>query len=88
MGSITISGIDDGLMDRLPGLRRRGGESVGILTAAVPYVHPAPENLAEAIRSIFEPLGGVELELPARGFASEGPWFGWEEECGDKHDNS
>ncbi len=32
MGSITISGIDDGLMDRLPGLRRRGGESVGKLS--------------------------------------------------------
>lgn len=28
----------------------------------------SPENLAEAIRKRFEPLGGMELDLPPRGF--------------------
>jgi antitoxin FitA len=26
-----------------------------------------PKNLADAIREIFEPLGGVDLEIPRRG---------------------
>ena len=58
-------------------------EAREILLTAVPYVHPPPENLAEAIRALFEPLGGVELELPGRGFADDGPWFGWAEEWED-----
>ena len=93
MGSITIDGLDDGLIERLRERAETNGRTVeeearGILAEAVPYVHPDLENLAEAIRSIFEPLGGVELELPARGFANEPPWFGWEEEWEEKHENS
>ena len=93
MGSITISGLDDGLIERLQERAEGNGRSVEeeareILAAAEPYVHPPPENLAEAIRAIFEPLGGAELELPQRGFADEGPWFGWEEEWEDKRENS
>ena len=93
MGSITISNLDDGLMERLQARAEGNGRSVEeeareILAVAVPYVHSAPENLAEAIRAIFEPLGGVELELPQRGFANEGPWFGWEEDWDDKHEDS
>ena len=85
VGSITISGLDDGLIERLRERAEANGrtleeEARGILVNAAPYIHPPPENLAEAIRSIFEPLGGVELELPTRGFANEPPWFGWEEE--------
>ena len=93
MGSITVDGLDDGLMERLRERAKTNGRTVeeearAILVKAVPCFHPAPENLAEAIRSIFDPLGGVELELPARGFASEPPWFGWEEEWEEKHENS
>ena len=93
MGSITISGLDDGLIERLRKRAEGNGRSVEeeareILAVAEPYVHPPPENLAEAIRAIFEPLGGVELELPQRGFASEGPWLGWEEEWEGKGENS
>ena len=93
MGSITISGLDDGLIGRLSKRAETNGRTVEeeakvILAKAVPYVQPAPENLAEAIRSIVEPLGGFELELPARGFAGDGPWFGWQEEWDEKDDNS
>ena len=93
MGSITVDGLDDGLMERLRERAEANGRTVeeearAILVKAIPCLHPAPENLAEAIRSIFEPLGGVELELPTRGFASEPPWFGWEEEWVGKRDNS
>ncbi len=93
MGTITISELDEGLVERLNQRAAGNGRTVEeeareILIAAAPNVHPAPENLAEAIRALFEPLGGVELELPERGFSSEGPWFGWEEERERKRDNS
>ncbi len=29
--------------------------------------HSQPKNLAQAIRDIFAPLGGVELQIPRRG---------------------
>ena len=87
-----IDGLDDGLIERLCQRAAVNGRTIEeeakeILLAAVPFVHPPPENLAEAIRSIFEPLGGVELELPARGFANEPPWFGWEEEWEEKRED-
>ena len=93
MGNITISDLDDDFLARLLQRAEANGRTVeeeakSILIKAVPYIQPAPENMAEAIRSIFEPLGGVELELPQRGFADEGPWFGWEEEWTEKNDNS
>ena len=93
MSSITINNLDDALVKRLHRRAASNGrtleeEAKEILAAAAPYVHPAPENLAEAIRAIFEPLGGVELDLPTRGFTGEGPWLGWEEEWEDKRDNS
>ena len=34
-----------------------------------------PMNLAEAIRSRFAPLGGVELEIPPREMGREPPDF-------------
>lgn len=37
-----------------------------ILRAALAEKSPPPVNLAEAIRNRFEPLGGIELELPTR----------------------
>ncbi len=93
MGSITIIDLDDGLLERLRERAETNGRTVeeeakGIIEEAVPHLHPAPENLAEAIRAIFEPLGGVDLELPSRGFAGEPPWFGWEEEWDEKYKNS
>ena len=34
-----------------------------------------PKNLAQAIRDIMAPLGGVELEIPPRGPGREPPDF-------------
>ena len=37
-----------------------------LASAALAEEASTPVNLAETIRSRFEPLGGIELELPAR----------------------
>lgn len=92
MNSITISGLDDGLFTRLRDRAKKNGrtveeEAMEILSAAEPYAPPPPENLAEAIRALFEPLGGLELELPGRGFTDDGPWFGWAEEWEDTNED-
>ena len=45
-------------------------------TAALKEEPKSPSlNLAEAIRSRFEPLGGVELEIPPREMGREPPDF-------------
>lgn len=41
-------------------------EARAILRSAVNASAPEKENLADAIRRRFAPLGGVELELPVR----------------------
>ena len=93
MNSITINDLDDSLMQRLKKRAAQNGrtpeaEAREILRAAIPQPHPPPENLAEAIRAIFAPLGGMELELPQRATIRETPWFGWQEEWDDQHHNS
>lgn len=47
-----------------------GGEPRENLSENIP-----PTNLAEAIRSCFAPLGGVELEIPPRGPMRDPPDF-------------
>ena len=74
MGSLTIPEIDADLKKRLKERAARHGLSVeaeahDILRAELGREHkpPVPDNLADAIRAIVEPLGGVELEaLPRR----------------------
>ena len=80
MGKIIISDLDDALMTRLlkraeTNDRTLEEEAKCILVDSLPYVHAAPENLADAIRSLFEPLGGAELELPERATVREAPNF-------------
>ena len=75
-----ISDLDDELMTRLKQRSEANGRTVeeeakSILAEAMPYVHPPPENLAEAIHSLFEPFGGAELELPERATVRETPRF-------------
>jgi plasmid stability protein len=41
----------------------------------VPSPAERPENLAKAIRELFEPLGGVELEIPPREPMPDPPRF-------------
>ena len=45
------------------------------------------ENLYTKIRAIVEPVGGIELELPARSGVRPIPFLGWEY-AEDELDNS
>jgi antitoxin FitA len=71
MASITIRRLDDSVKARLRVRAARNGRSMEeearqVLTTALAEEPKRPLNLAEAIRSLFEPLGGVELEIPPR----------------------
>ena len=71
MASITIRNLDETVKAKL---RRRAAkhqrsmeeEARNILRAALAESDNSPGNIATAIRRRFQPLGGVELRLPAR----------------------
>ncbi|MCY3728788.1 MAG: hypothetical protein OXF97_07335 [Nitrospira sp.] len=70
MASITIRNLDEDVKAQLRMRAAGNGRSIEeearlILREAVSR-KTGPENLASAIRARFVPLGGVELELPAR----------------------
>lgn len=78
MASLTIRNLDEQTKERLrvrAAHRRRSmeDEARNILRAAVTEDAAPPRNLAEAIRRRFQPLGGVELRLPARDPVREPP---------------
>lgn len=80
MASITIRRLDDATKERLRAQAARHGRSMeeearAILTVAVATTGPSGENLAELIRRRFEPLGGVELEIPPRSPSRPAPDF-------------
>ena len=82
MASITIRDIDDDLKQRLKQRAAVHGRSMeaearGILEDALGTRLPAPVsgNLADAIRAIVEPLGGIELEPFPRQPVREPPTF-------------
>jgi plasmid stability protein len=71
MASITIRNLDDQTKERLRVRAARQKRSMedearNILRAALAKDATATRDLAQAIRERFEPLGGVELSLPAR----------------------
>ena len=71
MASITIRNLDDRTKARLrvrAAHRRRSmeDEARNILREALADDASTPRNLADAVRQRFQPLGGVELEIPAR----------------------
>jgi plasmid stability protein len=71
MASITIRDLDDRTKDRLRvraahHKRSMEEEARNILRSALAEETPVSRNLAEAIGARFRPLGGVELQLPAR----------------------
>jgi plasmid stability protein len=71
MASITIRRLDESLKTRLRIRAARHGRSMEeearqVLSAALTEEPKRSLNLAEAIRRRIEPLGGVELEIPAR----------------------
>jgi len=71
MASITIRNLDDGLKRRLRIRAAEHGRSMEeeareIIRRAVGDI-PVARNLGRAIHARFAAIGGVELELPARG---------------------
>jgi antitoxin FitA len=80
VASITIRKLDDSVKAKLRIRAARNGHSMeaearSLLIAGLSEKPKRPPNLAEAIRSIFEPLGGVELEIPPREPMREPPDF-------------
>ena len=83
VASITVRNLEDGLKRRLRVRAAQNGKSMeqearDILRAALDEVDdefPTGRDLVTAIRARFEPLGGVELELPPRGPIPEPPRF-------------
>jgi plasmid stability protein len=83
MASITIRNLDETTKQRLRLMAAHNGRSMEeqarqILTSALRQGRgrtKRKETLAEAFRSIFEPLGGVELELPPRDQGRDPPTF-------------
>ena len=82
MASLNIRQLDPEVKEQL---RRRAAhnsrsmeaEARAILKEALASAKPATGTaLVQAIRRRFEPLGGVELELPPRGPGREPPRFG------------
>ncbi|MBV9945790.1 MAG: hypothetical protein JOZ69_02975 [Myxococcales bacterium] len=72
MASITIRELDVATKERLrvraaQHKRSMEEEARSILRAALAEEEASTTNLAEAIRRRFQPLGGIELELPQRG---------------------
>ena len=80
MASITIRNLDDDVKTRLRVRASANGRSMEeearlILAEAVDRA-PAPrEGLGTAIHELFEPFGGVELELPPREPMRDPPRF-------------
>jgi plasmid stability protein len=71
MATMTIRNIDDQLKARLRVQAARHDRSMedearDILRAALSTEPGEKASLVQAIRSRIEPLGGIELELPAR----------------------
>ena len=80
MASITIRNLDDNLKRKLrlrAAHRNRSmeDEARDILRTALAQEPAETRHLADAIRELVEPLGGVELELPPRGPMQEPPNF-------------
>lgn len=71
MPSITIRRLDAQTKARLRvraahHSRSMEDEARNILRAALAGEATTPRNLADAIRARFQPLGGIDLRLPAR----------------------
>jgi plasmid stability protein len=79
MSSITIRNLDDGLKRRLriraAEQNRSMEEARDILRCALAEEPEVRGNLADAIRQIIEPLGGVDLSPIPRGPIREPPDF-------------
>jgi antitoxin FitA len=80
MSSITIRNLEASVKSRLRVRAARHGRSMeeearDILRGVLAEKAGRPTNLFEAIRRRVAPLGGVELNIPARGPMREPPHF-------------
>lgn len=79
MASLTIRNIDDALKRRLrlqaAGNGRSMEEEVREILRASVGASPAPADLGRTIHARFAALGGIELDLPARGPMRTPPAF-------------
>jgi plasmid stability protein len=71
MASITIRRIPETTKQKLRVRAARNGRSMEqeareLLKMALGQPDPQPENLGEAIRKLFAPFGGIDLEIPKR----------------------
>ena len=81
MATMTIRNIDDLLKARLRVQAAQHGRSMedearDILRAALSAKRESTASLYEAIRARFEPIGGLDLELPPRDPMRGPPDFG------------
>ncbi len=81
MASLTVRNLDENLKHRLRVRAARNGRSMEdelreILRTTLANEDDCPSNLAEAVRSRFAALGGVDLEFPPREPMREAPDFG------------
>jgi plasmid stability protein len=80
MATITIRRLDDGVKARLRVRAAQNGRSMEeearhLLTAALAKRPKRPLNLAESIRRLVAPFGGVDLEIAPREPMREPPDF-------------
>ena len=81
MAMITIRNLDPAVKERLRvraamNARSMEAEARDILQVVLKTPDRSPElNLYDRIRARFEPLGGVDLDLPPRETAREPPAF-------------
>lgn len=80
MASITVRNLDEELKRRLRIRAAQHGKSMeqevrDILKDALDEEVPTGKDFIEGIRARFAELGGVELDLPARGPMREPPKF-------------
>ena len=81
MPTITVRNVSESTKRRLRVRAAQHGRSMEeevrqiLLDAARSETSP-PENLADAIAAIVDPLGGVELDLPPRSPLREPPHLG------------
>ena len=80
MASITVRNLDDDLKQRLRVRAAANGRSMEqevreILRVTLREDEGPVRNLGTAIHGLFRPLGGVDLEIPAREAMREPPRF-------------
>jgi len=80
MATLTIRRLDDSVKARLRVRAAQHGRSMEeearlVLSAALSEDRTRPLNLAESIRRLVEPFGGVELEIAPREPVREPPDF-------------